>query len=172
MEHQLLTELKQWIEATAEIFIEIHYPHTGGVCDYLFVHSFLELETLLSLLPAAAGLIAYRQQALPLRGEAAEILLLRTKEAIPDGTDWFLIRRKGGDPTAFQPETQLTFVRAREHIFGGVVPYYAEGGSSHSDLISIFLTFRGWKLAIGPDLFDAWRDTGNVISATVKDLVH
>src|SRR5262245_19878008 len=86
-----LDQIKEWIEASGEVFVVIRYAYAAGAKDYLFMTSYEQFQSRLRTLRSMADVIVFRQTQLPIRGIADGALLARARAEIPDGEWWFLV---------------------------------------------------------------------------------
>jgi hypothetical protein len=119
-----LEQVKEWIEASGEVFVVIRYAYAAGAKDYLFMTSYEQFQSRLGTLPSMADVIVFRQTQLPIRGVADGALLDRACADIPDGEWWFLVC----------PEEDAG---------------YYWGDKSHETLKETFEEYRGKFVAIG-----------------------
>ncbi len=147
-----LAEVKNVLAVNGEAFVEIYYPSTGGITDYLFVHTLTQFEALLRVLPLNSGVAVYRHKQLPLRGIASDELLDQALTQIPDGLDWFMLNSASSDPKVFDQDGDLPISFWWLWRSGGRREGFSRsGGSTHEKLRNEFEQVRGQAVALGFD---------------------
>lgn len=85
-------EVAAILESVGEIAALFRFHAAAGSRSYEFfetVESFLER---IDELPPQTSVLVFRTPQFPVRGTANDELIQRAKEAIPDGTDWAVVR--------------------------------------------------------------------------------
>lgn len=87
-------KLKEWFETSDELFIELHYPHSGGSGNYYLVSSLDNLSRMVEEARSGAVFFILRQLQFPIRGIADDTLIKRALDEIQDGEQFMITMRE------------------------------------------------------------------------------
>jgi hypothetical protein len=131
-----LAIIRDWVEATHELFVELYYPHSGAGGTYYLVDSFRQFRALVAAARSGAIFFILREPQFPLRGAVDQALIDKARQLISEGERYEII----------EPE----FYPKAVALLGD--------GQTHADLQSKLEDCRGMVVAIGkePPLPDAY----------------
>lgn len=142
--------LKDWLEETGELYVDIDLPHSGSSGSAYLVRSMNELKLLISRQTHPEIVIAiFHSLQYPIRGIADEILLKQVLQRIADG-EWYTI-------------ISLESVYPSSVVWCG-------NGRSHDELRHDFADVLGERVGIGINPADVCSDWRQLSSEEVLTL--
>jgi hypothetical protein len=129
-----LAMLSDWLVETRELYIDVHWPHSGGSGAAYFIHSIDDLKSLVLQQDRPEVVFTiFRRLQFPIRGIADERLLQKALEQIPDG-EWY------------------TIVSLKD-VFPSNIARWGSG-DTHAELRTEFADVIGDEIGIGQDPYD------------------
>ncbi len=89
---KLVDEVSEILESTGEIAVLIWFHASAGARSYEFFESSESFFDRVADLPPRASVLIFRTPQFPIRGVTDDSLVDRAKAAIPDGSDWTVVR--------------------------------------------------------------------------------
>ena len=139
-------EVASILESVGEIAALFRFHAAAGSRSYEFfetVDSFLER---VNELPPQTSVLVFRTPQFPIRGTVNDELIQRAKDAIPDGTDWAVVRT-----------SQITM--------GSQSWYHDFEDSSHKELENELRDDYCWGHPVAVGVEPDWHDSTVVVSA-------
>jgi hypothetical protein len=167
-EENFVTEVCAWIAQQGEVFLDIYYPRTAGVHDYVFVHSCAYLLDLLNTLPPQCNITVFRDKQLPLRGIVTQEFEEQALIEIPDKSGWFAV---AAESEVIEADGRIAFhwlpaeEKSRRH------QYHAEADSSHETLCIMLRENWGKYIAVGLDFPTHIEDAEDARVWGMEDLI-
>lgn len=129
-DEKFLNQVKQWIEADNEIYVDIGFARAGGWNQVFLVNSYEQFLEILSITKnRIGGIDVMRHPKFILRGIANDELFQKAIQSIPEGMDWWLVYRDHDD------------------IFAS----HATGDNTHQNLKEEFEKHNDKEIALGFD---------------------
>ena len=144
----LIQTVERWMYDSTDLFVELHYPHTGSSGDYYLLTTIRDFNELLAGARRGAIVTVLRKQQYPIRGIVDDDLIDRAIAEVPDG-EWYDIVRpwfyptmlplSGGGNNHQQYRKELEELRGEE-VFTGRAPSLPAYWIKNDDEDSIIAT--------------------------------
>lgn len=149
-DNTFLGTIEGWFLDRPEILVLVRYPYAAGNRSFEFFSSSEVLFKRLRELPARAGVTAFRQPQLPLRGVVDDAFIESCIRAIPDRSEFLL-------------------VETVQRVYGRASWFHDMEGKSHGELREALEDSRGVAVAVGPDPPPWFNEGPDIITAYVPD---
>ncbi|HWF02406.1 MAG TPA: hypothetical protein VHA06_01895 [Candidatus Angelobacter sp.] len=91
-----LGTVESWFRETIEIFVLIRYSHAAGSKNFGFFSSFTTFSEMFNALPPSASVTTFKTSQLQLGGVVDDRFISECLAAIPDGTEFLLLKTENG----------------------------------------------------------------------------